>query len=200
MKLALAFLAVTGASARVFQPESDIKVDSPLGKRILEKATVLEPARVLEQNGERDAAFLSAYSLKYKSCSSLVQVREEGNQEEGILYSQNLVRFSLCPEGTCSSGCKGGGEYVVNMMDFVDAYTEAKLTEKEMACENIRENCYCENANDDEACENECYSTAGMTECIEYEGQEEFEIQRYLECAGKSFLLSFMSVNSNSRL
>ena len=108
----------------------------------------------------------------------------EGNADEGILYSQNLVRFALCPENTCSS-CSGGGEYVVNMLEFVDAYTEAKLEEQEMACENIRENCYCDNANDDEVCENTCYTNAGMDVCIEYEGQEEFEIQRYLECDGK---------------
>jgi hypothetical protein len=69
------------------------------------------------------------------------------------------------------------------MEEFVDSWTEAKLEEKEYACEMIRENCYCDNANDDEVCENQCYTTAGMEECIEYEGGEEFQIQEYLECA-----------------
>jgi len=70
----------------------------------------------------------------------------------------------------------------MDMNLFVDAYTEAKLNEKEYNCEMIRENCYCDNANDDEVCENQCYTNAGMEDCIEYEGEEEFEIQRYLEC------------------
>lgn len=54
---------------------------------------------------------------------------------------------------------------------------------QEWACENVRENCYCDNANDDEVCENQCYVTAGLDYCIEYEGQEAFEVQEYLECA-----------------
>jgi len=94
----------------------------------------------------------------------------------------------MCPSDSCST-CKNGGEYVVNMMEFVDSYTEAKLTEKEYTCEMIRENCYCDNANDDEVCENQCYVNEGHDECIEYEGEEEFEIQRYLECQGTSCLI-----------
>jgi hypothetical protein len=72
-------------------------------------------------------------------------------------------------------------------MEFVDAYTEMKMSEQETKCEYIREYCYCDNANDDESCENQCYIDANMSECVEYEGDEEFEIQRYLECDGKSF-------------
>lgn len=70
----------------------------------------------------------------------------------------------------------------MSMEEFVDSYTEAKLTEQEYACETIRENCYCSDDSDDEACETACYTAAGMDVCIEYEGEEEFEIQRYLEC------------------
>jgi len=39
----------------------------------------------------------------------------------------------------------------------------------------VRENCYYDD-------ENQCYEEAGLDYCIEYEGQEEFEVQRYLEC------------------
>lgn len=187
MKFAATFLAFFAASAYA-RLNADITADSALGKRLLSKAKVVEPARHLDQQ-ERENYFLAGYSIKYQSCSSLIQVNEEGDEEDGILYAQNLIKFSLCPTDTCSdtsSYCSGGGEYVVNMLEFLDAYTEAKLEEKEMACENIRENCYCNNNyNDDEQCENQCYTEAGMEDCIEYEGQEEFEIQRYLECAGK---------------
>lgn len=182
-RVALAALIASAVSATSFTPNGDVPADSGLGQRMLAKATVVEPARHLDE--ERDVTFIANYSLRYLGCSSLVQVAAEA-QEDSMLYTQHLVRFALCPTGDCST-CKNGGEYVVNMAEFVDAYTEAKLNEKEYACEMIRENCYCDNANDDEVCENSCYTSEGMEDCIEYDGQEEFEIQRYLECQGKSF-------------
>lgn len=187
-KAALFALLASAASAN-FVPKGDVAADSAFGQKLLSKATVVEHARHLDQ--ERDVTFIAKYSIRYLGCSSLVQVREEGGGDEGLLYTQNLVRFALCPSSSCSS-CSGGGEYVVSMMEFVDSYTEFKLTEKEYACEMIRENCYCDNANDDDVCENQCYTNQGMPECIEYEGQEEFEIQGYLECEGKSTLVLFL--------
>lgn len=184
-------LAVLSAVASATIVPNDIPATSKLGSRLLSKATVVEDARHLEQ--ERDVTFVASYSLKYLGCSSLVQVREEGGGDEGILYTQNLVRFALCPTSATCSSCSNGGEYVVSMMEFVDLYTEHKLNDKEWACEMIRENCYCDNANDDEVCENQCYNQQGMPECIEYEGEEEFEIQRYLECQGALNKLSRMS-------
>lgn len=51
-------------------------------------------------------------------------------------------------------------------------------------CENVRENCGCQGANDDQACEASCYATYGMDYCTEYD--EDFEVQRFMECGGKS--------------
>ena len=168
------------------QEDFNIAADSKIGRKLMSKA------RRLEQNGnqnqDQDAQWLYGFSIKYDSCASLIQVREEGgNQEEGLLYTQNMVKFTLCPgntEGSCDGCGSGAAQYVVNMMDFVDAYTEMKLEAQEYACEMIREYCYCDNANDDQVCENQCYIDAGMDVCVEYEGGDEFEIQRYLECAG----------------
>ena len=180
LKSAVACLFVATASAKSFTPDGSIAADSKLGAKILSKAKVVTPSRHLNNNNERDFTFIASYSIKYLGCSSLTQVNAEegGNGENGLLYQQNLVRFALCPSANSCSSCSGGGEYVVNMFDFVDAYTESKMNEKEQMCENIRENCY----NDDE---NGCYAAAGANECIEYEGQEVFEIQEYLECKGK---------------
>mgnify|MGYP005847765569 CR=1 FL=1 len=176
--LLLAFIA--GASAKTIVPDFDVKANSKLGKRLLSKARAL--------NEDRDWTWVANYSIKYRGCSSLVQIRgEEGGDGDGDsrLYTQNLVKFSLCPSDSSCGKCKGGADYVVNMMEFVDAWTESKMNALEQKCENIRENCYCNNNyNDDEACENQCYQDAEMTECMEYEGDDEFEIQRYLECAG----------------
>jgi hypothetical protein len=179
----LAFLAAV-ASAKTIVPDFEVSADSKLGQRLLSSARALE-------NNDRDWTFVAKYSIKYTGCVSLVSLSQEGNNNNnnggGVLQTQNLAKFSLCPtDGECGS-CKGGADYVINMMEFVDAWTEAKMTAEEYACEQIRENCYCNNMyNDDQACENYCYTQAEMTSCIEVDdGQEEFELQRYLECAGK---------------
>lgn len=173
---------VASVSATSFTPSGDIAADSAIGQRLLSKS------RAVEQNG--DATWLTGYNIKYLGCAGLTQVNAEGggggnNGEQGILYTQNLVKFALCASDlSCSSCGTGSAQYVVPMMDFVDAWTEAKMESQERACENVRESCYCDNANDDQACENSCYEALGMSECIQYEGDEEFELQRYLECRG----------------
>jgi hypothetical protein len=177
----LATLAAT-AAAKSILPESDIAANSKLGKKIMQKA------RALEDNGDQDNSWMTNYSIKYMGCSSLMQVNAEGGGDgdgEPMLYTQNLVKFALCPSDVeCSKCTTGDAQYVVNMMDFVQAYSEMKTQEQESKCEYIAENCYCDNANDDQVCENQCYADAGMNECIEYEDEdgEEFEIERYLEC------------------
>lgn len=168
-------------------PDFNIPTDSKFGKRLLSKARRLENNNGNNQNEQGE--WLAGYSLQYDSCASLIQVREEGGgDEEGILYTQNLVKFKICPgngngNGNCNDCGSGVAQYVVNMIEFVDVYTEMKMDEQERICENIREYCYCDNANDDEVCENQCYADAGYDSCIEYEGGDEFEIQSYLECA-----------------
>ena len=181
--LLLALLAAqVSASDNAVIPDFDVKAGSKLGKRLLSKARAL--------NEERDVTFVANYSIKYRGCSSLIQISNEANDEQGLLYTQNLVKFSLCPSDAGCDQCKGGADYVVNMMEFLDAWTENKMNTLEQTCENIRENCYCNNNyNDDEACENQCYTDAEMTECMQIEGDEEFEIQRYLECAGTYFFI-----------
>lgn len=172
---------VATVAAGVIDPQA-ISADSKFGRSLLSKAEVIEPVRHLEQNG--DYSYLYKYDIKYVGCSSLVQINGEGNAEEGALYTQHLVKFSLCPSGSCSS-CSNGGMYAVNMMQFVQAYSEYKEEEKEYKCQMIENNCYCDNANDDQACLASCYQKQGMSECIEYEGQEEFKMEEYMECRGK---------------
>mmetsp|Transcript_49993 Transcript_49993/g.53967 ORF Transcript_49993/g.53967 Transcript_49993/m.53967 type:complete len:425 (-) Transcript_49993:165-1439(-) len=161
-------------------PDFDIPTESKIGKKLLSKA------RRLDDGNEQEADWLAGYSIMYYSCSSLIQVREEGgNEDEGILYTQNLVKFVVCPgnaAGSCNDCGDGIAQYVVNMMEFVEAYTEMKLEQQEYACEMIAEYCYCDNANDEEVCENQCYVDAGMDVCIEYENGDDFEIQEFLEC------------------
>jgi len=171
-------VVLLAASASAMTPDSSIPANSAAGKKLLNKA------RALDQNRD-DSSWMAGYSIKYMGCSSLIQVREEeGGDDESNLYTMNMVKFGLCSSSeSCGSCGKGKAQYVVAMNDFIDAYTEMQMNAQEQACENIRENCYCDDANDDDACEAQCYTNAGMDDCIEYEGQEEFEIQEYLECA-----------------
>lgn len=127
-----------------------------------------------QQNGEQQQQYQQQYYQNYN---------------DGMV-KQGLVRFTLCTEG-CGS-CSG--EYAVDMMEFLDAYTESKMDTLEYQCEMIRERCYCQNGNW-EQCFYDCYeqadfdlygTDAGVSYCLQqYYGQEEFEVQRYLECARK---------------
>jgi hypothetical protein len=204
---ALLSALVASATAHSMIPDDfDIKADSKFGMKLLSLAQSInedENSATVEtrnlENNKQDYSWVANYSIKYQSCASLVQIGDgEGNKNNndggGTMYTQNLVKFSLCPTAEGCDACKTGeAQYVVNMADFIDAYTEAKMEEQEYACEIIRENCYCDNYNDDQVCENACYVTAEMESCIEIEGGDEFEIQRYLECAGKCEILETLS-------
>lgn len=123
------------------------------------------------------------------------QEQQQNNYENQQDYSDgltmsSLVRFTLCSGQSCSS-CSG--EFAVDMVQFVDAYTESKLDAMDYQCEMIREHCYCQNGNW-EQCFKDCYQQAefdlygsdeGVAYCLkEYYGYEQFQLQTYLECYG----------------
>lgn len=141
------------------------------------------------------------YSIRFEKCATSTDYYggyfggnndNNDNQQYNYngVYEQRLVHFKLCPTDSCGSGCTGG-DYVMDMTEFVQAYTEYKIEAQEQECENVAENCYCENANDDEACEVQCYINAGIyDQCVENDNQnnngqqeEEFELEEALECA-----------------
>lgn len=191
-RAAILSLIAAVASASVSVPDG-MMMDSPMGKALLRKATVIEHARDLEQNkNNQNQNYISTYEIKYLGCNSLVQLNgmngqgnnnNKNNNQQSLLYTQQLIRFALCPANSCGS-CSGGGQYVVNMADFLDAYTEAKMEEQQYNCEMVRESCYCNGSNDANACEYSCYLAAGLEYCVQYEGQDSFEVQKYMECAG----------------
>jgi hypothetical protein len=193
-RLALVALVASAVSAlKDVTPNGPIAANSRLGMRLLSEATVVTPARFLaDNNDERDISFVAGYSIRYTGCSSMTQVgmnngnNNNKNGDAEMIYTVHLAKFSLCPTSSCVANCPGGGEYVMSMETFVDAFTEAKLTAAEYACEMVRENCYCADIDDDEACEASCYATAGLTDCEEQDNEgDAFEVQRYLECRGE---------------
>lgn len=109
------------------------------------------------------------------------------------LEATNLVHFTLCSDSYCGS-CNG--DYVMEMVDFLELHTEYKMEHAEYWCEKIRENCQCGYGSDWVTCYNTCFETKGLTygDCKGYMDQNAaangnmFDIQQYLECAGKRSL------------
>jgi hypothetical protein len=175
-----AIIASLVASAASFVPIEGIDATSKAGQKLLSKARSLE-------NNKQDITWMVGYNIKYLGCTSLMQVNpnEGGQDNTSMLYTQNLVKFALCSTtGTCSSCGNGDAQYVVPMNDFVDAWTEAEMTVQKQTCEAVRETCYCDNANDDQNCEATCFANKGYDYCTQYD--EDFEVQRFMECGGKS--------------
>jgi hypothetical protein len=156
---------------------SSMKASSPAGQQLLSKSRRLEDGY--------DMSWMPDYSLKFQKCHTLIQVGggdgEGGGGEEGqgMVYTQHLIEFALCPSDSCTTGTSGcsktGATYIANFREFTELYITNKQELKETACEAVRENCN----NDDE---DYCYTAAGMTECIEVEGQEEDDMEKYMEC------------------
>ena len=174
-----------------------ITSNSVVGQRILAAATredaplnggrALDDAQNADQNG--NVAYLTNYSLKFQGCHEITQWNGEADGEDDVRVStKRLVRFRLCPSGSCqdesSAGCTSGyGDYVMDMNTFLEAYLQGVEEEKEYQCQIYMEKCdnQCGNM-DDDACDQACLTGYGMSEC--YEGEDgAFDLQEYVQCA-----------------
>lgn len=110
---------------------------------------------------EDDMSWMNGYSVMYENC----------------FHTDNVATFRLCPEDDkCQAGCEGGGEYVVDLNFFIDAFSEAQMGAHEYKCEMARENC----DYDDDGL---CYSEAGMDDCVDRNADENgFNMQEWMEC------------------
>mmetsp|Transcript_13928 Transcript_13928/g.23144 ORF Transcript_13928/g.23144 Transcript_13928/m.23144 type:complete len:324 (+) Transcript_13928:150-1121(+) len=110
---------------------------------------------------EDDMSWMNGYTVMYENC----------------FHTDNVVSFRLCPEGDkCEAGCSGGGEYVIDLNFFVDAFTEAQMGAHEYKCEMVRENCEYDD-------EDVCYQEAGMNDCVDAnEDENGFDVQEWMEC------------------
>ncbi|KAL7578272.1 hypothetical protein ACA910_012688 [Epithemia clementina (nom. ined.)] len=116
-------------------------------------------------------------------------------QNDG-LDATNLVRFTICTGSECSGSCDG--EYVLDMLEFMESYTEYKMDHDSFWCERVRERCTC-NPNSSggyswKDCYTACYeqspyglSYQGCLEANNNGGENVFQIQQYLECSGIQF-------------
>lgn len=159
MKLSIATLLV-GATA--VSASDSIRANSKMGRSLMSKARHVGGSRQLEQ-GDDGTSWVANYSLRFEKCATTTDYyggyfggddnqggNDNNNNNRYNLYEQRLVHFKLCPSDTCGKGCSGGGDYVVDMNEFVMSYIEYKEELKEAECETAIGNCDCENANDDE--------------------------------------------------
>ena len=175
MKLALAFLTTLFAGSSA---DADIKANSKLGSNLLSKSRRVNAAY------EEDFTWMADYSIKFEKCFSIHGRVEDQQDGGGADYGvDHLVKFKLCPSSSCGS-CSGGAEYVVDMMDFVQVYTEVQDEIKEANCQAVEESCYCNGDDDNDNCMSKCYANAGLSYC----GQEdEFDVADYMECREAEF-------------
>jgi len=184
-----ALFASAAAAKPIFstQINDGIVASSETGSRLLSKARALGNNNN-NQDANLDISWMPNYSFRYAGCSVLPQFAEDG----GAMTNKMLIKFKMCPSGSCSASCSGG-DYVVLGSTFIDAYTEAKMNAQEYACESTRETCeyYCQTqANnayyDGDTCKSGCFTDAGMGDCEDAQNgdddKEEFNIQEYLEC------------------
>ena len=60
-------------------------------------------------------------------------------REEG-LRSNLVAKFKLCPNESCGT-CRNGGEYIVEMREFVETYQNALQESREYECQSAQESC-----------------------------------------------------------
>lgn len=119
-------------------------------------------------------------------------------KEDVRIATKRLIRFRLCPTGSCSltdaGGCSSGyGDYVIDMITYLESYFDAVATINEYKCQEIAATCDCENADNADYFAYDCYVAAGMESCSDrnpYEednghgnNQEQFNLEEFVICA-----------------
>lgn len=170
LSASLVLIASTLASATattIDASSSSIPANSIVGKRLL---SVARRVNNDNNNQEADMSWVANYSLKFDKCATTNEYyggyfggnnngqnqqnnNQNGNNRNGYngLYEQRLVHFKLCPTSTCSKGCTGGADYVVDMNEYVTTYFEYKAELLQAQCETAKANCVCDNADGDNA-------------------------------------------------
>ena len=177
MKLFVAFAALVAAvSGKRAAPAHrqtvelrDIKADSPLGNKVMESARRLD-----QTDGEVDYTWVAGYSIKFQGCHQISQWNDEADGEEDVkIQTKRLVRFRLCPEGSCSEenagGCDSGyGEYILDMNIFLEAWLQAEQEHFELLCETYAY-AQCQNNDDEDTCLWDYLESIGMDpyKCVE---------------------------------
>ncbi|KAL3827082.1 hypothetical protein ACHAXA_002317 [Cyclostephanos tholiformis] len=192
-----------------------LDANSPLGRKLM------TAARQVEGQSSFDMSWVSGYSIKFEGChhvtqwASKEQIEENDqnadqngddvtlNASNGRIQSKGIVRFRLCPTGSCTNnfsvGCASNyGEYVVDMHQFLKYYVAWQIEETATKCANTRNTCYkkCYSSTSS-SCYTTCYSNNGveasLCASVDANGDSQFaqadgdgnviSLEDYLECA-----------------
>jgi len=146
-----------------------LAVHSKAGKKLLSKARRLDE--------DVDYSWMPGYTFQFQKCYQWDAYGREENENK-----EKSIVFRACPQGDCGSNCKYGADYIVQLRDYVEAYTDAKQNLREYNCQMVENNCECDDDQvDDETCAYNCYAAAGLNYCQDEDNQ--FEVQDYAECA-----------------
>lgn len=192
--ISLLFTTIASAVATQYvELPNTVDASSPLGKSVISQARKLE-------GGEVDYSWVSGYSIKFQGCHHVTQWNAEADGEEDVrIATKRLIRFRLCPSGSCDSdsagGCNSGyGDYIVDMDTYLAAYVENKQAMEEYNCEYLEANvCGCDDDDgkddgfDQEQCLSDCYYANNADYCVEEEqddnANEPFELADWVVCA-----------------
>lgn len=226
--LAIAALTTTTVSASITPEMKDnlatiqrdgIAANSSFGRHLINTARRVEDGQAL------DMSFVSDYSIKFLGCHHVTQWASADEQEDqnnnqnanannqyedvslnaanGRIRSKGLVRFRLCPSGSCSNnfgvGCSSNyGEYVVDMVQFLQVYITWQMEETAAKCSQYRSSCYKQcYSSSNLNCYTNCYRNNGvevsLCAAVDSDGNNQFQqvdgtgntfdLQDYLECA-----------------
>jgi len=161
-----------------------------------------------------DYSFLSKFSLKFEGCYNVPQFFPYGQgqnnknqnnnnnnnnkrvlgggggdnaQNRAGLYYQPVITYKLCSgnAGTLKNTCSGP-QYATDLGSFVNAYTEAKMSQDSFKCEELREQADasgCTNDADTQTtCEQAYFNRTGNSHCIQSDLEVNFNVQKYLYC------------------
>ena len=203
-----------------------ITADSTLGRHLLSVSRRVEGEDAnAEYNQNYDMSFVSNYSIKFLGCHHVTQWATEeqieeaeeqndnnnnNNQEDQAaqlnaannrIRSKGLVRFRLCPSDSCfdhfGMGCSSNyGEYVVDMIQFLDVYVAWQKEEAATKCATYQQTCYSQCYDSTAAnCWSKCYSGHGVDASLCQNGNngqynyynggqnKDFDLDDYLECS-----------------
>ena len=138
----------------------------------------------------QELAWIADYDITFKGCNSTSAYQNDLGFRKLL-----LAKFQLCPSGSGST-CKNGGDYVVSMQDFVEAYAYAKMNANQFLCTNAYETCgnSCNGAGYYDTCLTNCFSSSGAdySYCSTYypngnhnnknNKNNDFEVWKYVDC------------------
>lgn len=196
--LASATLPIYGNPKMAATKVDNIPVGSSLGSKIMANA------RSLEDAGEIDFTWVADFSIKFQGCHHVTQWNDAADGEEDVrIQTKRLIRFRLCPTGSCSassaSGCNSAyGDYIIDMNTFLATYYEAVDDYNQFKCQYTTQTmCDCNDDDgkgddfDAEVCEYECLSKYNMLDICDarnpynddqQQQQEKFQLADYVGC------------------